>query len=268
MVTYLQMNVSNTYGLPATFYQKTQDYDEARGHVLVPTFVRYINECEDRSHQIDAMLLLNQLCTVDSNHLVEVADMALPLLKDRIETGTVIEQYCAVQLVVKLANRSDLSGLLIQAGIMAALTELFHIVMDHYKRLPSKVGGSQCFCKLDGKTAELADKVLVPGHNLPGRLRELYKVADRSNGIEMEVDLQSISPISISTGATAMKHLQSHMLHDMMESLVEVAGSAGAAERRQLIDEPHRGLTWIKRAFDFPVRLTIHLSYFVPLYAC
>eukprot|EP01052_Picozoa_sp_SAG31_P007926 SAG31_NODE_389_length_16370_cov_4.517915_2_plen_617_part_00 len=256
LVVMLQMNVMNTYGLPATFYQKVQDYDEERGHVLVPEFVRYINDCENRSHQIDALLLLNQLCTVDSNHLIEVVDVGLPLLRERLTNGVVIEQYAACQLVVKIANRPDLAGHLISTGIMAALSPLFHVVMDHYKKDGLiKAGGGEAFARgVDGKVKPITSSLIVPGHNLPARLRELYKIDNLSDGIDLNVDLHSTvaKDATIGGGEPVFRHLMFHMLHDMLETLVEVAAASGAAYRRWLIDEPHTALTWVKRGFELP----------------
>lgn len=253
LVTYLQMNVGNTYGLPATFYQKVQDYDEERGHVLVPAFAKYITECEDRSHQIDALLLLNQLCIVDSNHLIEVADVGLPLLKERLDTGTIIEQYGALQLVVKIANRFDLAVKLIESGIMASLTELFHTVMDTYKRGSTTAGGSDSFCKENGETVALNTAIMVPGHNLPDKIRELFKTLDRSNGVEMSFDLQSKID-----GVPVLRHLMFHMLHNLLEALVEVAAAASAAERRQLLDDSHKGLVSVQELFFLCLPLRFH----------
>jgi hypothetical protein len=122
LVACLQMNVGNKYGLPITFYQGIQAYDESRGHVLVPEFVQYINESDERSHQTDAMLLLNQICRVDTNHLVEVAQVALPLLKERIQQGYAIEQYAAVQLATMIAGRFDLAQKLIRCALPVPIT--------------------------------------------------------------------------------------------------------------------------------------------------
>ena len=241
LTIYLQMNVGNCYGFPATFYQKVQDYDEMRGHVLVPEFVKYWTECESKEHQIDCMLLLNQLCTVDSNHLVEVADIALPLLRERIKTGTVIEQYSAILLTKMIANRFDLAGKLIDSGIVQELVDLFHILMDQYKYGGASDGGATSYSKgADGKALPLSTSIVVPGHNLPLRVRNLCKQDSLQGGVPLERTLSD----------DVLKQMLAHSMHDVMETIVEVAGASQAAGRRHLLEMG--ALNLMKRCFDFP----------------
>jgi len=220
--------------------------------VLVPEFVKYVTESKDASHQIDGLLLLNQLCTVDSNHLLEVVDIALPLLRDRMESGTIIEQYAACQIVAKIANRFDVATKLTHSGIVAAAIKLFHAIMDNFKRPSVNKDGAHSFCEKDGKTLPLSDTITVPGHNLPGRMRELFKQESMEGGVALEIDLYR----EVGRGREqepAMRHLMGQMLHDIMETVVEVASASSAAGRRQLLDDKHNALTLVKRAFDFPV---------------
>ena len=104
LLTFLQANVWNKYGAMVSYYQAVDEYNEkaaAQGRNVVETFVSYIQACEDREHQIDALILLLNFCKVDTNHLVKVCDVALPLLQERVKSGTIIEQFVSIQIVLQ-----------------------------------------------------------------------------------------------------------------------------------------------------------------------
>ena len=116
LLTFLQANVWNKYGALVSYYQAVEDYTlkaEQGGRNVVQAFVKYIGDCEDREHQIDGLILLLNFCKVDTNHLMSVCDVALPLLKERIRSGELIEQFVSIQIICMISERFDMAGKLI-----------------------------------------------------------------------------------------------------------------------------------------------------------
>jgi hypothetical protein len=250
MLTYLQSNVWNkAFGIKS-FYQAIADYDQTRvaetGKGAVEVFVEYIAECKDRTHQINAMILLLNFCKVDSNHLVKVCDVALPLLKLRMESGHMIEQYVALQITLMIADRFDLTQQLIDSGIVSTVINLFHAVMLQYQRKQFAEGGVDCFASSKGhkQPEPLTVEFVIPGHALPVTLKKLFvkgsaRVAGAPPSVQVDITLKE-------------KHLLTmmhYMMANAMQVCVDTAAGVSAAGRRHLIEIG--ALQAMMKCFDF-----------------
>jgi hypothetical protein len=247
LLTFLQANVWNKYGALVSYYEAVEDYTmkaEADGRSVVQAFVAYIGECEDREHQIDALILLLNFCKVDTNHLVKVCDVALPLLQERIQSGELIEQFVAIQIISMVSERFDLAAKLIDTLIIKDVIDLFHMAMDQYKYNEMVDNGATKFEKSagGGKCAPLTNSLTVPGHNLPIKLKELFiGEASRRNKEEFPEDL--------TLGEPELKKLMHQLMVNTISCVVECAGAVNHAGRRHLIDMG--ALAIMKRCFEF-----------------
>jgi hypothetical protein len=217
---------------------------ESEGRNVVEAFVTYIGECEKREHQIDGLILLLNFCKVDTNHLLSVCDHALPLLQSRIQSGELIEQFVAIQIVGMISERFDLASRLIDTLIIKDVMRLFHMAMDQYKYSEMVPDGATKFEKpADGsKPAPLTNSLVIPGHNLPIKLKELFiGQASRRNTEAFQEDL--------TLGEPELKKLMHHLMVNTISCVVECAGAVDHAGRRHLVELG--GLSIMKRCFDF-----------------
>lgn len=247
LLTFLQANVWNKYGAMVSYYQAVDEYNEkaaAQGRNVVETFVSYIQTCEDREHQIDALILLLNFCKVDTNHLVKVCDVALPLLQERVKSGTIIEQFVSIQIVAMVSERFDLAGKLIDSGVIADVMALFHMAMDQYKYGEMVDGGAEAFSKPadGGKAPPLTNNLTVPGHNLPIKLKELF-IGEATRTSKQEFPQQLV------LDERKLKKLMHHLMCNAISCIVECAGAVDHAGRRHLVELG--ALTIMKRCFDF-----------------
>lgn len=247
LLTFLQANVWNKYGALVSYYQAVEDYTttaESEGRNVVQTFVTYIGECKEREHQIDGLILLLNFCKVDTNHLLAVCDVALPLLQSRIQSGELIEQYVAIQIVAMISERFDLAAKLIDTLIIKDVMALFHMAMDQYKYSEFLDGGATRFeAPLDGgKTAPLTNALVVPGHNLPIKLKELFiGEASRRNTEAFSESLTLREP--------ELKKLMHQLMVNTISTVVECGGAVNHAGRRHLVELGALSIT--KRCFSF-----------------
>lgn len=247
LLTFLQANVWNKYGALTSYYKAVEDYNEKaveEGRSVVESFVEYIGQCEEREHQIDALILLLNFCKIDTNHLVKVCDIALPLLQDRIQSGSIIEQFVAMQIIGMISERFDLAAKLIDTLIIKDVMALFHMAMDQYKYGEMVEGGATSFQKAEGgsKAASLCSSLTVPGHNLPIQMKEMFVgEVTRRSAEDFDADL--------TLGENELKRLMHLLMVATISCIVECAGAVDHAGRRHLVDLG--GLSIMKRCFDF-----------------
>lgn len=79
--------------------------------------------------QIDACICLLAMCGIDSNQLKSVLPI-LPTLNSWMESGQLISQHLALELLANLSSRSDVSETIVTAGSLPHIFELFCAIDD------------------------------------------------------------------------------------------------------------------------------------------
>ena len=254
--TFLQMNAGNRYGLLITFHSKLQEADDAKGNVVAAMLVDYANMPDDFDesssasgqqisknlwHKVDAVQMLLEMGNSDSNDLPAVAQNAMPLLSDWLQTGNVVQQYIACHLVMKTANRFDLASDVMSSDAVGALVQLFSVIADVYDTWLDDA------CE-DGfrRSGPMMPSFTCPAWSLPAKFKKDYEVeviapteTDDDWGIDKEVTLDKAQLVK----------MQGDMMLMAVQTMVDLSFAASADGRKRLMDEG--GLDMMQRCLGF-----------------
>jgi len=241
----LQMNAGNRYGLLVTFHSKLQLVDDQKGNMVAQNLVKYALEKADRWHvwhQIDAVNMLLEMGNTDSNDLPAVANYALPLLAGWIENGNVVQQYIAVQLAMKTANRFDLAGKVLHSEVLKNMLSLFNVIHEQYnefavdaEQFPDKFKGEPADGWRDAATLteKMQPTFKCPAWSLPTKFKKMFAI-DEITGDGAGDNWGVIQEATLTT--SHLLTMQDDILVMCIQTVVDLCFAASAGGRKQILD--------------------------------
>jgi hypothetical protein len=231
--SFLQTNTGNRYGVPVTFHSTLQLYDDEKDGEIASIISKYAHSnCEDAQEQMDAMQLALELGQSDSNDLLGIVDEALPLINDWLDTGNVLQQFLATQLLSFISARFDLVPKVTASGAIEHLCALFQNVCDGYSQFETT--SSEPNTDFGFKTGEAnvsPTQFQCQTWSLPKKYKRILKVAgDATAGADL-----GVSDITV-LEASHIKMIHADILTFAIESLVDCAFSLQAEGRRSMLD--------------------------------
>ena len=235
--SFLQTNTSNTFGVFASFHETLQSYDEAKDGMVPIIVSQYAKNSKGLHHKIDAIQLALEMSQSDSNDIPAVASNVLPMLKEWVTSGNIVQQYFSCQLMVFVANRYDCAQMVMDEIGAKSIIELFQAVAESYGRFEATS---------DGKVTEVSDfghksggdntvprRLKVPMRLLPKKLKRLLILPGLCTG-EAEETLDV--PDDAILEENHIRMMQADILEFIVDTLVDCSFALGAEGKKDLID--------------------------------
>jgi hypothetical protein len=229
LITFLQFNAGNKYGVPITFHQYIMRRDDESGGQITRELVDFcLLDHENEEYERDVVLLLLELCNADSNKLVNVADKLMPKLSVWMETRGFIEQFIACRLVAMASNRFDLAKAIIEGPALKAMITLFHTVAEQTGKF-SKESNENGFHKgtLMPPAATFNGTVLPADWRCQAKFMQEKTVKGEGAGAV---------PLTLTLDKTDLIRIQGEILHLCIQAIVELGGASRAIGRRQILE--------------------------------
>eukprot|EP01052_Picozoa_sp_SAG31_P001347 SAG31_NODE_46_length_30980_cov_226.095107_7_plen_1671_part_00 len=263
LVTFLQENIGNEFGLPVTYHERVMTLDEQQEGQITADLFKYAFGDLPREESQDAMLLILELCKADSNKLVLVGEICLPDLALKMKTGSMMEQYASSLLAAMTANRFDLADKIIHSPILDATIQLFKVVNACFKNHQQNGGtGSSKNQSVDGfhKDSPPPNVLKAPCRSLPAHLRQKRRAKDRFSAnlsssprpsmadTHKDLDVFEAETSSshqsaafvieewVSLTAEEMQRIMTDIMRHCLQLFAELAGASRAKGRRKLIE--------------------------------
>jgi hypothetical protein len=210
---------------------------------------------------LSAAQLIMEMCNADSNKLIVVADTMLPMLTAWLDKGSIIQQYTAVHLIAMVSNRFDLANKVINSGALASVINLFKAVHSVYGQFvdagaeiqddnPAKFDESRANVPSIRFDKPMPGKISVSGRQLSKGMKKLDDFmterlppmsapvetqADDDESAESAVDDVGI-PNEFVLDGKMLTMIQGDILHDCIQTVVELAGASRAVGRRLILE--------------------------------
>ena len=274
MTILLQMNIGNRVAKPCTFHEMVMVYDDGgqvgdglgdgdglrlpkhlpsrEKYEIITSLCKYATSTIPRDHAFDATTLIMEMCNADSNKLIIVADMMLPMLSSWMRDGNVLEQHMASHIVAMISNRFDAAAKVIESDAAAAAIDLFSLVYSVFGRF-SDDATNTTFVQGEAMTST----VVVKGRRLPKALKTDFMIEalphkSPNNASEFEAQEfeseQDYVAEEYTLSSEQQLRLQGETMNYCMQTVVELAGASRAPGRRQLLEMG--ALTVISKCLD------------------
>jgi hypothetical protein len=249
MNCFLQSNASNQFGVLITFHATLQDHDDEKDGMVPVIVTKYATEVETLEAQIDALQLSLEIGQSDSNDIPAIAEVALPLLNEWMESGNLLQQYLASQLLMFIANRFDCVPTIIDEIGVKSLMTLFQCVCDSYGKFDGESAPSTTFGYKAGEDNTAPSKFSCKLRSLPKKFKRMLKTpgdvttdykGDEKLGVEEDYILDE----------DQIRMMQADILTFTIESLMDCAFSADADGRKAILDSDILTIV-LSRCFEF-----------------
>lgn len=241
--SFLQTNTSNSFGIPVSFHESLQKLDDIKDGMIPVIVSRYAERCSVLAHQVDAIQLALEMVQSDSNDAQSVAENTLPMLKDWMLDGTIIQQYFACQLMMFIANRTDCAQMVMDDVGIPSLIDLFQCMCSNYGQF--KEGPSAKPESSFGFRVGTSDRAPRCIHCLARSLPKKYKRLLQTSGDYIASGLTANGetgneelgvPQEVTLNEQLIRTFQADILESVVEILSDCAFAADASGKAHMLN--------------------------------